>query len=517
MDSILSTIYLWALASQLETIQTVSKPLLGSAALLEFPLGQAFIGGFVLLRVLFPSLSIPGQSSKIALVLLSLYANRFTFQVTLVFLAWTENVVLVSGLTLGLVFLPFIVLAVSYIPPDYGVSGVAALILFYKLPGNYALLLFITAALSELPRFRFSTPSIPFISTLILVLISHLAPSPPHSFLLPIQSFPLYHPTHSNLRILNSTNSITGQIVVGEIFPGKDSPYSRPIRYLRADHSLIGGVWLDPNSLDIVQSIYPAFFVQEAVRLIDPQPDNRNVILLGLGVGTAVEGFVTHNYLCSILELDPAVYEAATTYFNLPSTINKVIIEDATVWADKYNQGSLDKRYGIVIHDFFSGGGVPSNLYTTQFWTVLNEKILSSDGILVVNFYGSYESLITKSIARTLLQVFPSCIMLHDKLGLIRVTDDEPLNMILFCRKTESNLQFRKTIPEDWGTSNLRQHIFQSLEERILSLTDIGQLPSDEYIITDEFNPLNSVQRSNSRKHWEIMNHVLPIQAWQLY
>ena len=65
-------------------------------------------------------------------------------------------------------------------------------------------------------------------------------------------------------RLLASTDSITGRIVVAENL--KDN-----FRFLRADHSLLGGRWIgeritDPSGLG--DSIYSAFVLQEAVRLV---------------------------------------------------------------------------------------------------------------------------------------------------------------------------------------------------------------------------------------------------------
>lgn len=94
-----------------------------------------------------------------------------------------------------------------------------------------------------------------------------------------------YQSKDSSLRILFSTNSVTGVVVVGELLPpkaeGADSTTLHSIRYLRASHSLLGGVWIGPSavSLDnapsrtdlagtpLGDSVYSTFVLQEAVRL----------------------------------------------------------------------------------------------------------------------------------------------------------------------------------------------------------------------------------------------------------
>jgi hypothetical protein len=93
------------------------------------------------------------------------------------------------------------------------------------------------------------------------------------------------HPKYP-LRILSSEQSVTGLITVTEWLPpinhqGDDTMQSA--RYLRASHSLLGGVWIhrDVETIDNVEpvrdsrnkplgdSIYAAFVLQEAGLLVN--------------------------------------------------------------------------------------------------------------------------------------------------------------------------------------------------------------------------------------------------------
>lgn len=60
---------------------------------------------------------------------------------------------------------------------------------------------------------------------------------------------PYIHPTEA-IRILSSVNSVTGRIVVGEVTTSENSTLG-PLRYLRASHSLLGGVWLGKHAMTI--------------------------------------------------------------------------------------------------------------------------------------------------------------------------------------------------------------------------------------------------------------------------
>jgi hypothetical protein len=96
---------------------------------------------------------------------------------------------------------------------------------------------------------------------------------------------PYTHPS-SPLRILSSTQSLTGLIVVGEGVPfddAKEGDMLYPIRYLRASHSILGGVWtsntvpasqsmpftVDEQDTRLGDSIYSTFILQEATRLVN--------------------------------------------------------------------------------------------------------------------------------------------------------------------------------------------------------------------------------------------------------
>ena len=95
------------------------------------------------------------------------------------------------------------------------------------------------------------------------------------------------HPT-GLLRILSSEPSVTGRIVVGE-------DYNHGFRFLRADHSLLGGVWIgdkavkmdegalfvrDKQGTKLGDSIYSTFVLQEAVRLQERETPQKSALTM---------------------------------------------------------------------------------------------------------------------------------------------------------------------------------------------------------------------------------------------
>jgi spermidine synthase len=164
-----------------------------------------------------------------------------------------------------------------------------------------------------------------------------------------------------------------------------------------------------------------------------------------------------HGLSVTILEIDPAVYEAARTYFGLPDPgPSNVFLEDARAWVARegarVDVGSPAKMYDIVVHDCFSGGGVPEHIYTVEFWKDL-KKVMHSEGILVLvsnfrlvalamliqcpahqNFVGIVKSLPSWVILYTLEHEFRQCRAFHDSRHVFTENDEkyttETLNIV---------------------------------------------------------------------------------------
>ena len=215
---------------------------------------------------------------------------------------------------------------------------------------------------------------------------------------------PYVHPS-GKVTILSSKQSVTGMIVVGEAGPG-DELHSR-IRYLRASHSLLGGVWtnervanMDANLIahdaagnQLGDSIYAAFVLQEAVRLINSTSKGNDwsgseALTIGLGTGIVTTALKNHGFKTTIVEIDPAVYDAARTYFGLPDPgEGRVFLQDARGFIRQRKQklglGEDLPKFDVVIHDVFSGGGLPGHLFTLEFWNDLKDT-MKEDGVVVV-------------------------------------------------------------------------------------------------------------------------------------
>lgn len=81
------------------------------------------------------------------------------------------------------------------------------------------------------------------------------------------------------------------------------------------------------------------------------------------------------------MEIDPVVYEFAQTHFQLKEN-RPAIIEDAV----KYTTRAANKTkevYDYIVHDVFTGGAEPVNLFTLEFFQNLY-TLLKPDGVIVI-------------------------------------------------------------------------------------------------------------------------------------
>lgn len=219
----------------------------------------------------------------------------------------------------------------------------------------------------------------------------------------PSIAFNMIHNVHNPLQrtttILNSTlrshnfsmiarqESITGYISVLE-------NHAAGYRVMRCDHSLLGGEWIvptkgDTRTAEVHEPIFGIFAMLEAVRLVEAddgevrRPDSESSALnIGLGIGTAPGALIAHGINTTIIELDPVVYKFALEHFNLPKK-HMPLIGDAISLIEDAQTRNLSVRYDYIIHDVFTGGAEPVELFTYEFLSGL-KFLLKEDGVIAI-------------------------------------------------------------------------------------------------------------------------------------
>jgi spermidine synthase len=100
----------------------------------------------------------------------------------------------------------------------------------------------------------------------------------------------------------------------------------------------------------------------------------------GLGLGTTPTALMAHGITTTIVEIDPVVHDFATRYFALP-TDHTAIIEDAVTVACRLAES--EQRFDYIVHDVFTGGAEPVDLFTLEFLQKLH-TILKPNGVIAL-------------------------------------------------------------------------------------------------------------------------------------
>ena len=104
----------------------------------------------------------------------------------------------------------------------------------------------------------------------------------------------------------------------------------------------------------------------------------------GLGIGTSPAAFINHGIATTIVEIDPVVHEFATKYFDLP-TNHTPIISNAIAFVNEERSRSRG-IYDFILHDVFTGGAEPIQLFTKSFLEKLRD-LLREDGTIAIVSY----------------------------------------------------------------------------------------------------------------------------------
>ncbi|ORY33952.1 hypothetical protein BCR39DRAFT_592578 [Naematelia encephala] len=366
-----------------------------------------------------------------------------------------------------------------------------------------------------------------------------------------LRPLPPYFTPSGQLRILSSERSISGQVVVADNL--RDG-----YRFLRCDHSLLGGRWVREVSTrfgsrtEMGDSIFATFVIQEVGVLAQRSDTNESLertmslttelqvlpeeeedetdetgppdraLVIGLGIGVAASAFTGRGIDIDIVELDPAVYSAAVSYFNLSvSSTSSATFMDGAAYiqqvANLSRGGEWEgQKWSYAIQDCFTGGSVPGEMFTREFWTDLSE-LIEVDGIVAINLAGVRNSKATRAALVTILSVFSQCRAFGDVAEAHR-GDDELVNLVVFCTMTHSLiLSFREPTTPDFQRSPLRSHVYTSFLSRETQLDEIIK-PEDwndqEMLLKRGEAKMDAWQREASISTWYAMQQLLSKEMW---
>ncbi|KAL8828358.1 MAG: hypothetical protein Q9170_006637, partial [Blastenia crenularia] len=278
-------------------------------------------------------------------------------------------------------------------------------------------------------------------------------------------------------------------------------------RAMRCDHSLLGGEWIPPQgqTSSLHEPIYAIFVMLEAVRLVQPPSEadpaqgvQESALVIGLGIGTTPSAFVAHGINTTIVEIDPVVHTFAVLYFNLP-TNHTSIIEDAVAYVDRSRGKS---QYNYIIHDVFTGGAEPINLFTMEFLEGLKD-MLKQEGVIAINYAGDLRLRSASMVVRTVLTVFPSCRLFREGAEPPEEADTDFTNLVLFCRAAVGAIDFRRPTKDDFLGSGARQHHLMPRHE--VDATYFTRRYGEDTITKRNRHVLEKAQYASALGHWRVM------------
>ncbi|KAL5328344.1 hypothetical protein ACEPPN_001843 [Leptodophora sp. 'Broadleaf-Isolate-01'] len=318
--------------------------------------------------------------------------------------------------------------------------------------------------------------------------------------------------TKQNWTLIDRQESLTGYISIIE-------SAEQRFRVMRCDHSLLGGEWLIKSSRNgMPEPIYGVFVMLEAVRLVQvetPVPDSQaKAFVVGLGIGTTPAALMAHGIKTTIVEIDPVVHDFATKYFNLPKN-HKKVIADAVSYAAEVARS--DERYDYVVHDVFTGGAEPVDLFTYEFLQDLN-SILKPGGVIAINYAGDLLLPSARIIVQTILAVFPTCRIYRESAQPTpeQIASDgrDFINMVIFCTNAASAVNFRAPVEKDFLGSRARQAYLLPQHEVDYSAFEV-QEGDGGLLRRNDTERFRGWQEKSAGGHWAVMRTVIPESIWE--
>ena len=263
--------------------------------------------------------------------------------------------------------------------------------------------------------------------------------------------------------VLEKRDSQYSQIKVLDINAEKD-----PTRWLMLEGTSQTGIY--KNSNEIVSP-----YVELMTRFLRThRTSGTDVLLVGLGGGSLLKPMKDMGYTVDVVEIDPAVAEAAEKYFGVDRRWYRLLTEDGRAYIRR-----SAKKYDIVLLDVFSGGGQPFHLFSKESFEDIR-RILKPGGYLGMNAIAYPEgpnAQMTRSIVKTAGAVFSHA---RTFIGDPQDPKNEIQNVLLFFAE------------KDFAEIAREQATAQQLEDQQWLKEHVEKINGNEgFLITDDWNPVD--------------------------
>ena len=212
------------------------------------------------------------------------------------------------------------------------------------------------------------------------------------------------------------------------------------------------------------------------------QPNPQKILIIGLGGGTVPTALaqLLPDAQINIVEIDPAVVQAAEDYFDFKKTDNtRVIVSDGRVYTKR--AVGRNERYDLIMLDAFNGDYIPEHLMTREYLEE-TKQLLNPGAVLVANTFSISDLYHHESTTYT--AVFGSFINLKSAISANRVIITTSEGMPRVDNLTERAASLDELLrPYDVRLSDYLDELY--------TIPDWNTVAR---ILTDQFSPANLLQ-----------------------
>jgi spermidine synthase len=256
-------------------------------------------------------------------------------------------------------------------------------------------------------------------------------------------------------------------------------------RYLRFDNSFQSGMYLnDPFRTRFAYTDYLQLGLAYT-------PGAKRMLFIGLGGGSAQKRMWRdyRDLQLQVVELDPAVVDAAYRWFELPRDDRlRVDVEDGRRFL-RADEGGWD----VIVVDAYYADSIPFHLATAEFVELARSR-LAPGGTIAVNVIGSLTgdgSKLLRSIAKTYRSVFPTVALHPVYLDANDRVTDEIRNIVLIA--TEGAAPSRIFLQRRWEELRERVPAAPNLSRAIRDRWERTLRVDDVPLLTDAYAPTDAL------------------------
>jgi spermidine synthase len=207
----------------------------------------------------------------------------------------------------------------------------------------------------------------------------------------------------------------------------QQSPYAeiRVVELGNTRYMLIDGgthTIVDARSLE---SFFAYIHVLDVVNHVVAEPGE--LLLVGLGGGSAAKLFARQGWSVEAVEIDPVVSEVALRDFGLKDSEARIHHDDG-----RHFLASTEKQYDAILLDAFGSSSIPFHLVTREAFGLVASR-LTPEGVLAINVEAvGWDDPLVGSLAATLREEFSTVLALP-----IAEPPDQYGNLILLASRRE--------------------------------------------------------------------------------